>query len=63
MREAAHFTAVEIKYAETIKSNLWESLDYVSELFPTECNKKILVYGGAEEQNRTGLRVIPFNRI
>lgn len=63
MREAAHFTAVEIKYAETIKSNLWESLDYVSKLFPKECNKKILVYGGAEEQNRTGLRVIPFNRV
>lgn len=64
LREASKFTAVEIKYSETIiKESLWSSLDYLSKLLPKECTKKILVYGGQNRQERSDLTVLPFEEL
>jgi len=63
LREANNFSAVEIKYAETIKTNLWESLDYLKKLFPEQCKERTLIYGGNTKQERTDLRILPFYEI
>lgn len=63
LREASKFTAVEIKYSETIKDNLWSSLDYISKLFPNECANKMLVYGGQKKQERSDFSVLPFSQL
>lgn len=63
LREAAKFSAVEVKYAETIKESLWDSLNYIEKLFPDQCQEKVLVYGGSQEQNRSALKVLPFTEI
>ncbi|NQY80481.1 MAG: ATP-binding protein [Candidatus Caenarcaniphilales bacterium] len=63
LRDASKFTAVEIKYSETIKESLWSSLDYLSKLFPNECKQRVLVYGGQNVQERTDLTVFPFSHI
>lgn len=62
-REANQFNAIEIKYADTIKSSLWESLDYIQKIFPNECKSRTLVYGGDEKQERTDLTILPFHHI
>lgn len=63
LREANKFIAVEVKYSETIKESLWESLNYIQKLFPVECKEKILVYGGTELQRRTDLSIMSFGKI
>jgi uncharacterized protein len=60
LREGDKFSAIEIKYAQTINSSLWQSLDYLEGLFKEKCQKKILVYGGMENQTRTSLEIKSF---
>lgn len=63
LREADKFSAIEIKYSETIKNSLWESLDYIKKIFPDKCKERVLIYGGKETQERTELSIRPFYEI
>jgi predicted AAA+ superfamily ATPase len=57
----ASLTAVEIKSGRTIQPDFFKGLDYFSKLAPQTAS--VLVYGGREAQQRTGVRVLTLNEL
>ena len=51
------YDAIEIKATKTVLSKLFEGLDLLASIGKNTINKKILVYGGQETQNRTQYQV------
>jgi uncharacterized protein len=51
------YDIVEIKATKTIMSNLFYGLDMLASIGAEDINVKTLVYGGAENQNRTNYKV------
>lgn len=54
-KQANKITAIEIKSAETINSEFFNSLNYLKKLFPKRVKDRVLVYSGSEsyEMNKT----------
>ena len=55
--------AVEIKSGQTITSECFKGLNYFAELNKDEPAKKVLVYGGDQEQRRSSVHVIPWSNV
>ena len=55
--------AVEIKSGQTIASDFFKGLKYFEELNKEQPLKKMLVYGGDQEQKRSYAQVIPWNKL
>ncbi|MEO8772494.1 MAG: ATP-binding protein [Ferruginibacter sp.] len=60
--DAGKLTAIELKAGETISSDFLKGLDYFSSLYKKPI-KKILLYGGKQEQTRSnGIAILPWNK-
>ncbi|MEO5948293.1 MAG: ATP-binding protein [Chitinophagaceae bacterium] len=60
--DAGKLTAIEIKAGETISTDFLKGLDYFSSL-QKKSIKKILLYGGKQEQTRShGITILPWNK-
>jgi len=55
--------AIEIKSGQTIVSDFFKGLNYFTEINQEEHLKKVLVYGGDQEQRRSFAQVIPWNQL
>lgn len=53
-------TMIEIKAGQTINKDFFANLTYYSELDPNPNDRKFLVYGGDEAQQRLGTTVLPW---
>jgi len=60
--DASKLTALELKAGETISTDFFKGLDYFSSLQKKPI-KKILLYGGKQEQTRSnGITILPWNK-
>ena len=60
--DAGKLTAIELKAGETIATDFFKGLDYFSAL-QSKPIKKILLYGGKQEQTRSnGITILPWNK-
>ena len=60
--DAGKLTAIELKAGETIATDFFKGLDYFSALHSKPI-KKILLYGGKQEQTRSnGISILPWNK-
>ena len=60
--DAGKLTAIELKAGETIATDFFKGLDYFSDL-QSKPIKKILLYGGKQEQTRSnGITILPWNK-
>ena len=60
--DAGKLTAIELKAGETIATDFLKGLDYFSAL-QSKPIKKILLYGGKQEQTRSnGINILPWNK-
>jgi uncharacterized protein len=57
------FNLIEMKSTTTIMSDLFKGLNYFEKIYPQIVNSKTLLYGGLENQKRTGLEVISWKNI
>jgi predicted AAA+ superfamily ATPase len=57
------FNLIEIKASQTIKSEMFKNLDYVSNLIGETPTKKTLIYGGETNQKRTNYTVFAWKSI
>ncbi len=62
LEEAGKLTAIEIKSAETIKSDFIKSLDKFSKIAKKDLLKKEIIYGGDEIQKRENLKIISWRK-
>lgn len=53
----------EIKSSSTIKQRMWEGLEYFSRITDEPIEKKCLIYGGEEAQERTEYSVVPWTEV
>jgi len=52
-KEAEYLMPIEIKSAETLNNDFFDSLNYFEKLFPNNCVNKTLVYASKQEQDRS----------
>jgi len=57
------FAAIEIKSGKTVSSDYFKAIARFSETFPDLVQKKVVVYGGDETQERNGIKVTTPERL
>lgn len=62
-RDGLNLNLIEIKAGKTIHSDMFKHLDFLSEIVPDLEPKKILIYGGYENQKRTNRLITSWRKM
>lgn len=63
VEEVEKFDAIEIKSGKTINSSFFDNLHYLDTIAHKDIAKKILIYGGGQNQKRSDLTVLSWENI
>jgi len=62
MSGAKGITAIEIKSGKTVVSDFFKGLDYFESIAKDTVEKRMIIYGGDQEQKRTKTHIMPFKK-